>query len=39
MASRMSMDHNTDKAVFTRTAIAGKKINFSPRPMRGGIRF
>ncbi len=27
-----------DKKVFARTAAKTKKINLSPRPMRGGIR-
>lgn len=27
-----------DKKVFSRTAAKTKKINLSPRPMRGGIR-
>lgn len=36
---RRAMNTGQDKAVFTRTAIAGKKINIAPRVMRGGIRF
>ncbi len=27
-----------DKKVFRRTAAKTKKVNISPRPMRGGIR-
>lgn len=37
--NRRAMHSGQDKAVFTRTAIAGKKINIAPRVMRGGIRF
>lgn len=29
---------STDKKVFRRTAAKTKKVNISPRPMRGGIR-
>lgn len=28
-----------DKAYFVRTAQKSKKVNFSPKIMRGGIRF
>lgn len=36
---RSKVNPRVDKAVFTRTAVAGKKVNISVRPMRGGIRF
>lgn len=35
---RKSMSRRKDKSVFRHTAVKSKKINLSPRSMRGGIR-
>lgn len=38
MAHRTKLKPRKDKKVFRATASKGKKINISPKPMRGGIR-
>lgn len=38
MASRKPMKPRKDAKLFRRTAVKSKKINLSPRVMRGGIR-
>lgn len=38
MAYRESVNSGIDQRVFNRTARSVKKINVSPRIMRGGIR-
>lgn len=38
MAHRTGTNKKTDKKIFKNTAIATKKINISPKVMRGGIR-
>ena len=35
---RMKTRKPKDKKIFRRTAVKSKKINLSPRIMRGGIR-
>lgn len=36
MRKRMKQRH--DRKVFRKSAVASKKINLNPTPMRGGIR-
>lgn len=31
-------NHGVDAAIFKRTAVSTKKVNVSPKVMRGGIR-
>lgn len=38
MAYREGTNKNTDKKIFHQTASTTKKINVSPKVMRGGIR-
>lgn len=38
MQHRSTTNKSTDAAIFKRTAISTKKINVSPKQMRGGIR-
>lgn len=38
MSMRGPTSHN-DAAIFRRTAQSIKKVNISPKPMRGGTRF
>lgn len=35
---RRKMKRSRDRKVFRKTAVATKKINVNPSPMRGGIR-
>lgn len=35
---RRKMKPKRDKKIFRKTAVASKKININPTPMRGGIR-
>lgn len=38
MANRESVKKTTDKEIFKRTAASTKKVNISPKTMRGGTR-
>lgn len=35
---RKMRNQSVDRSVFRRTAVRSKKINISPKSMRGGIR-
>lgn len=38
MARRVNTSARKDKAIFRRTAAGTKKVNISPKVMRGGTR-
>lgn len=39
MAYRFKVSRGESRAMFSRTAKVGKRVNISPISMRGGIRF